>query len=131
MPQAASKIPVPIPRAPIGVATARSTRPGRRKVASNRCSIANSPSGPMMIASSPKDMQGIVFDLHRKHYGKDGDPKILVVQAASRELNPSLRESVVARAYEADPTRAEAEYGGQFREPISAYVERSIVEKAV
>jgi hypothetical protein len=88
-------------------------------------------SGPMMIASSPKDMQGIVFDLHRKHYGKDGDPKILVVQAASRELNPSLRETVVARAYEADPTRAEAEYGGQFREPVSAYVERSIVERAV
>jgi hypothetical protein len=87
--------------------------------------------GPMLIASSPKDMQGIVFDLHRKHYGKDGDRKILVVQAASRELNPSLRESVVARAYQADPTAAEAEYGGQFREPVSAYVERSIVEKAV
>jgi hypothetical protein len=87
--------------------------------------------GPMLIASSPKDMQGIVFDLHRKHYGKDGDRKILVVQAACRELNPSLRESVVARAYQADPTAAEAEYGGQFREPVSAYVERSIVEKAV
>ena len=40
-------------------------------------------SGPMLIASSPKDMQGIVYQLHRKHFGKDGDPRILVVQAAS------------------------------------------------
>jgi len=40
-------------------------------------------SGLMLIASSPKDMQGIVYQLHRKHFGKDGDPRILVVQAAS------------------------------------------------
>jgi hypothetical protein len=88
-------------------------------------------SGPMLIASSPKDMQGIVYQLHKKHFGKDGDPKILVVQAASRELNPLLKESVVARAYQTDPTAADAEYGGQFREPLTAYLSRELIERAV
>jgi hypothetical protein len=87
--------------------------------------------GPILIASSPKDMQGIVYDLHKKHFGKDGDARILVVQADSRALNPSLRESVIQRAYEADPVRATAEYGGEFREATSGYLERSIIEKAV
>jgi hypothetical protein len=87
--------------------------------------------GPMLIASSPRAMQGVVYELHKRHFGKDGDPKILVIQAESRLLNPSLKESVVARAYQADAVKAASEYGAEFREPVSVYLERSIVEKAV
>jgi hypothetical protein len=87
--------------------------------------------GPMLIASSPKDMEGIVYDLHKKHFGKDGDAKLLVIQADSRALNPSLRASVVTRAFEADPVRAAAEYGGEFREATSSYLERSVIDKAI
>jgi len=46
-------------------------------------------------------------------------------------LNPLLKESVVARAYQADPTAADAEYGGQFREPVTAYLSRELIERAV
>ena len=46
-------------------------------------------------------------------------------------MNPLLKESVVARAYQADPTAADAEYGGQFREPVTAYLSRELIERAV
>jgi hypothetical protein len=87
--------------------------------------------GPMLIASSPNTMEGVVFKLHAKHFGVAGDPKILVVQADSRALNPSLRQSVVDRAYQADPEKAEAEFGGQFREPLAGYLARELVERGV
>jgi hypothetical protein len=87
--------------------------------------------GPMLLTSSPSNMEGIVYKLWKRHYGAQGDPRILVVQSDSRTLNPSLRQSVVDRAYEEDPTSAEAEYGGAFRQPVSAYLERSVIEKAI
>jgi hypothetical protein len=88
-------------------------------------------SGPMLIASSPATMTGVIYKLWKRHYGPEGDPKILIAQSDSRTLNPSLRESVVARAYAADPAAAAAEYGGSFREPLTAYLERPLVERAI
>ena len=36
--------------------------------------------GPLIIASSPYAKRGVLWDAHRKHYGKDGDPLVLVAQ---------------------------------------------------
>ena len=87
--------------------------------------------GPMLLTSSPAAMEGVVYRLHKRHFGPQGDPQTLVVQADSRALNPSLSERVVARAYEDDPEAAQSEYGGSFRTPMSAYLERALVERAM
>jgi hypothetical protein len=87
--------------------------------------------GPMLLTSSPSAMEGIVYRLWKRHYGAQGDPRCLVVQADSRTLNPSLRQATVDRAYQLDPVGAEAEFGGQFRQPVTAYLDRAVVEKAV
>jgi hypothetical protein len=87
--------------------------------------------GPMLLTSSPSNMEGIVYRLWKRHFGAQGDAKIIVVQADSRTLNPKLKASAVARAYELDPVGAEAEFGGQFRQPVTAYLDRSVVEKAI
>ena len=87
--------------------------------------------GPMLIASSPATMEGLVYKLWKRHYGAAGDPRILVVQTDTRTLNPSLRQDVIDRAFADDPDSAIAEYGGEFRQPVSAYLERSLVEKAI
>jgi hypothetical protein len=70
-------------------------------------------------------MEGIVYRLHKRHYGPTGDPRVLVVQADTLSLHPTFRKGVVDRAYEDDPVAAAAEYGGEFRQPITAYVERA------
>ena len=39
--------------------------------------------GPLIIASSPYAKRGVLWDTFRRHYGKDGDPLILVAQGSS------------------------------------------------
>jgi hypothetical protein len=87
--------------------------------------------GPLIIASSPYARRGVLWETHRKHYGPDGDPLILVAQGASREFNSSLPQRVVDRAMERDPASAQAEYLAQFRSDIESFVNREAVEACV
>ena len=52
----------------------------------------------------------------------------LLFRPRSRDLNPSLPQSVVDRALERDATAAAAEYLGQFRSDLEAFVSREAVE---
>jgi hypothetical protein len=87
--------------------------------------------GPLLMTSSPSQMEGVVYRTWKRHFGPGGDARIVVVQAESRALNPRLSQAVVDRAYADDAVSAESEYGGTFRQAVSAYLARSIVEKAV
>jgi hypothetical protein len=87
--------------------------------------------GPLVIASSPYAKAGLVWELHRQHYGPTGDPLVLIAQAASRDLNPTLSEAVVARALARDEASARAEYLGQFRDDIAALIDRDRVMACV
>jgi hypothetical protein len=46
-------------------------------------------------------------------------------------MNPSVDESVIAAAYEADEPSAAAEYGAEFRRDIESYVSREAVDAVV
>ena len=87
--------------------------------------------GPLIIASSPYAKKGVLWETHRKHYGPDGDPLILVAQGTSRDFNPSLPQSVVDRALERDHAAACAEYLAQFRTDIETIVPFEIVQACV
>jgi hypothetical protein len=62
-------------------------------------------SGPLIIASSPYARRGVLWETFKRHYGADGDPRILVAQGASRDFNPSLPQTVVDRAMACDGAR--------------------------
>jgi len=83
--------------------------------------------GLLAMISSPYSKKGELYTLYRKYYGPDGDPRIIVAQAASRVLNPTLPQSVVDRAMARDPMAASAEYGAQFRTDVGAFVDTDIV----
>jgi hypothetical protein len=87
--------------------------------------------GPMLLISSPATEAGVVYQIHKRHYGAQGDPLILVVQADSKTLNPRLDQARIDREYALDAEGALAEWGGKFRVPISVYLPRSLVEAAV
>ncbi|MGO9770635.1 MAG: hypothetical protein ACLPSW_13965 [Roseiarcus sp.] len=87
--------------------------------------------GPLILISSPYSKRGEAFTLWQRHFGPQGDPLILVAQGASRDFNPSLPQRVVDRAMEADAASASAEYLGQWRSDISAFVAREAVERCV
>jgi hypothetical protein len=84
--------------------------------------------GPLIIASSPYARRGVLYESFRRHYGADGDPLILVAKGTSRELNPSLRQSVVDRALERDCLSATAEYLAEFRVDIEGFVRLDVVQ---
>jgi hypothetical protein len=83
--------------------------------------------GPLFIISSPYARRGELWSLYNRHFGMKGDPTILVAQGATRTFNPSLRQSVVDRAYDRDPTAAAAEYGAQFRTDVESFVSLVVV----
>ncbi|MEC8848755.1 MAG: terminase family protein [Pseudomonadota bacterium] len=94
-----------------------------------RPAMATIPGAPMLMASSPYARRGELYRAHRDHFGKDGAP-VLVWQAETRAMNPSVPESFVAAAFARDAGAAASEYGGRFREDIAAFVSRDVIENA-
>jgi hypothetical protein len=84
--------------------------------------------GPLILISSPYARRGSLWDVYKQHYGPAGDPRILVVQAETKAFNPSLRQSVIDRAYQRDPVAAAAEYGAEFRSDLEAFVSREAID---
>jgi hypothetical protein len=87
--------------------------------------------GLLACISSPYARRGELYSAWKRHFGEKGDASILVAKAASRIMNPSLSESVVKRAYERDAAVASAEYGGEFRVDLEAFVSREAVEACI
>jgi hypothetical protein len=91
-----------------------------------RPGMATIPEAMLLCASSPHARRGALWDAHRKHFAKDDDP-ILVWQAATREMNPSVPQSFIDAHLADDPARAEAEYLAEFRSDLEAFVSREAV----
>lgn len=106
-----------------------STNPDSEILAALRPSMLTIPSSMLLVASSPYARRGILWGAHRKYFGKDGP--ILIWQAATRRMNPSVPQSFIDEAYEDDPISAAAEYGAQFRVDVEAFISREIVEQCI
>ena len=87
--------------------------------------------GLLAVISSPHAKRGEVWQNFRRHFGEEGDPRILVAQAASREMNSTLPQSVVDRALTRDYAAASAEYLAQFRNDVAAFVSFEVVDGCV
>jgi hypothetical protein len=104
-----------------------SANPDREILDALRPSMATVPGALLLCASSPYAKRGVLYQAHRQHYGKDAS-NVLVWQAPTRTMNPSLPQAVVDEAYERDPASAAAEYGGLFRDDIAAFVTREVID---
>ena len=87
--------------------------------------------GPLIVISSVYAKRGEIYKAFKDHYGADGDPRILVVKATSKAMNPSLSDAFLARQYEKDAASASSEYGSEFRNDIDAFITEEIVRPAV
>jgi hypothetical protein len=88
-------------------------------------------SGPLIAISSPHAKRGELWTNYKRHYGPAGDSKILVANAPSQVMNPSLPEKEIRKAYERDSPRASAEYGARFRDDLESYVSIEAVNACV
>jgi len=82
--------------------------------------------GKLIALSSPYARRGVLWEAYKRHYGNTG--RILVAQAPTLTMNPSLSPEIVRQAYEDDPLAASAEYGAQFRTDVEGYVSIEALE---
>jgi hypothetical protein len=102
-------------------------RPDAEVIAALRPALATL-GGKLIALSSPYARRGMLWDVYRKQYGKDG--RVLVAQAPSRVMNSTLPQSVIDQALADDPARAGAEYLAQFRSDIADFISAAVIESA-
>jgi hypothetical protein len=93
-------------------------------------SLATLPGSMMVAISSPYRKSGLLYDKWRAHFGKGSDD-VLVIQATSLQLNPTLDPSIIEQALDDDPAAARAEWLGEWRNDIASYVDVELIESAV
>ncbi len=84
--------------------------------------------GKLICLSSPYARRGVLWDAHRQHFGTAG--RVLVAQAPSLTMNPTLPQRVIDDAMRDDAARASAEYFAQFRSDIEAFLKVEQVQAA-
>jgi hypothetical protein len=83
--------------------------------------------GRLIAISSPYARRGALWDEYRKHYAGTSE-RVLVAQAPSRTMNPTLRPEIVEDAMRDDAARASAEYLAQFRTDIASLLSSELIE---
>ncbi|MGI4800695.1 MAG: hypothetical protein ACRYG8_43065 [Janthinobacterium lividum] len=106
-----------------------SANPDEEIIAAIKPGLSSIPSSMLLLASSPYAKRGALYNLFRKHFGKDGSAT-LVWRGTTSEMNPRIDPAIIAEAYEDDPAAASAEYGAEFRSDIAAFVTREVVDAA-
>jgi hypothetical protein len=86
--------------------------------------------GGMLVGiSSPYRRVGLLHQKHRDYFGKEGD--VLVIQAPTRALNPTIDRKVIDRARASDPEAARAEWDAEFRSDLSALLDDAVIDAAI
>src|SRR4029077_2796869 len=85
--------------------------------------------GTLFAIGSPHARRGETYNTYNKHFGPSGNPAILVANGPTKLFNPTIKQSIIDRAYEDDPAVAASEWGGQFRNDLESYVSPEIVDQ--
>jgi hypothetical protein len=80
--------------------------------------------------SSPYKKSGLLFRKFKKHFGQNDDD-VLVIQAASRVLNPTLDQARIDSDIADDPAAARAEWLAEWRDDIAGWLPLELIEAAV
>jgi hypothetical protein len=100
---------------------AESAKQDKKVLRALRPSMLGIKNAMIVMLSSPYAKRGVLYENHRKAYGKDDQTRALVWQADTLSMRPSddpeLLEEIRAE-YEDDPESAKAEYGANFRSDL-------------
>lgn len=107
--------------------TEDAANPDDEIIAALRPAMSTIPGAMLLCLSSPYARKGALWTTYKDYFGKDSSD-LLVWQAGSRVMNPSIPQSVIDRAMEKDPSAAQAEYLAQFRSDIESYIAPEAIE---
>lgn len=101
--------------------------PDTEILAALRPAMATIPDALLIALSSPYARRGELWRAYQKHFGQD-PASVLVWQADTRTMNPSVDQAVIDDAYSADEVAASAEYGAQFRRDVEMLFVREALD---
>ena len=104
--------------------------PDKEILAAIRPSMATIPESKLIVVSSPYARSGILYEHLRDHHGKEHG-EILVWQAPTRVMNPTISQDFIDREMQKDPSAARAEWQAQFREDIEDFLAVEVIESLV
>src|SRR5215470_3310229 len=95
-----------------------------------RPAMATIPDAKLLCISTGYAQVGALYDAHKEHYGKDDD-EILVWQADTATMNPTISQKFIDKEIEKDPEAGRAEWLGLFREDVSAAFPLEVIEACI
>lgn len=88
------------------------------------------PNAILVGISSVYRRSGLAYERWKECYGKNDDD-VLVVKGTSRQFNPTIPEIIIQKALARDPEKARAEWLSQWRDDLSTFISRELIEAAV
>ena len=105
-----------------------SANPDREIINALRPALATL-NGKLIALSSPYSKRGELWEHFRRYHGQD-HPSIIVAQAPSKLMNPTLPDGIIEQSKERDLAAALAEYEAQFRNDIESFIDVDILQRA-
>ncbi|MGQ0557356.1 MAG: hypothetical protein ACT4PN_15595, partial [Nitrospiraceae bacterium] len=106
-----------------------SANPADEILAALRPAMSTIPGALLIGLGTPYKRSGPLYDAHKRHYGQDSP--VLVIQADTRTMNPTVSQSVIDRAIEIDPVAAHSEYRASFRSDMTSFLDTDLIERAI
>lgn len=87
--------------------------------------------GVLIIISSPRQRRGILWDFHKKNFGPEGDPNVLVAQGSTAQFNLTLDQADIDAAIAENPVENASEYLAVFRSDLESYLTREVIDACI
>jgi hypothetical protein len=107
-----------------------SANPDTEVLAAVRPGMGTIPGAMLLCASSPYARRGALWEGFRRYHGDD-KAKVLVWQAPTRAMNPTMSQRMIDEAMEREPAAAAAEYLAEFRTDVESYISLEAVRACV
>lgn len=104
--------------------------PATEVIRALRPALATIPRSMLLFISSPYARSGPLWEAYRKHYGCQ-DSDVLVWQAPTRVMNPTISQGLIARDLAADPEAARSEWEAEFRSDLQTFIPEEALEAVV
>ena len=84
----------------------------------------------LILISTAHKRSGLLYQKWRDAYGRS-DPDVLVVKGTTLQFNPTFDAKTIERQIASDPALYRAEYLSEWRDDLSSFISRDLLEAAV
>jgi hypothetical protein len=92
--------------------------------------LARIPGSMLILISTAHKRSGLLYQRYKDHYGKN-DADVLVVRGTTLKFNPTFDAKIIERQIASDPQLYRAEYLSEWRDDLSTFISRDLLEASV